>query len=225
MEHGDLSRIELARRLGVRGPKVQKLLDKLVSETFVARYPQDDLPTEYGLTEAGVGRLKLVRQFQQAPWSTLGQVTAAALTQRRRQPVIRREKDRLRLRLSDAERSACSAALAEQFSIGRLDTEELKRRSDRLYAATTRAELAVVFDGLPMPQLDEPTAPAPAGVPWRWVGFGIAVACSLPFLLIGYGLLTNPRDLDNILFGLFCAGGVLVWNYFAWTWARRGSRV
>lgn len=53
------------------------------------------------------------------------------------------------LRISDAEREAAAAELAEHYAQGRLTTEEHAERLDRIWASRTRGELAPVFHDLP----------------------------------------------------------------------------
>lgn len=221
LEFAALSRVELVRRTGAPDHDVQTALDKLVQETFVERHPQDDLPAEYGLTEGGLGRLKLVREFAESPMSAMGKVLGAAATQAvrgRRRPAA---KVRLsRRRLSDSERAACSTALAEQFGIGRIDITELHRRTDLLYAATTRNDLGAVFEGLPSPSLDQ----APTGKPapgWRSGAAGCTSVVSVFFGLMGLALLNGHDDVDDVVFGLLLIVGAVVWNYLVWSWARR----
>jgi hypothetical protein len=53
------------------------------------------------------------------------------------------------LRVSDAERQAVADRLAAHFAEGRLDHDEFDERNGRAMAATTRADLAGLFDDLP----------------------------------------------------------------------------
>ncbi|WTL13382.1 DUF1707 domain-containing protein [Kribbella sp. NBC_01505] len=178
LEHVALSRAELVRRVGASDHEVQAALDKLVGETFVARYPEDNLPAEYGLTEGGLGRLRLIREFTESPMSAMGKVLGAAASEavqrRRRVPAVRARSTRMRL--SDSERTACSTALAEQFGLGRIDIGELHRRTDLLLAATTRNDLGVVFDGLPFLVLDKQQVQHQPSH-WRMVALGSRSRC------------------------------------------------
>jgi DNA-binding HxlR family transcriptional regulator len=231
LQFAPLSRAELARRTGASHHEVQAVLDQLVSDTFVVRRPQDGLPADYELTPNGAARLKMVKELFNSPFTAMGKAVGAAVveTQRRRRYAVRRPAGwkppvRSRLLLSDADRSACSAALAEQFGIGRIDKAQLDRRTDLLYAAQTRGDLGAVFEGLPAPVLDKPPAP-PAGTPkWRKVVHKIAIALSVPFLLMGAGLALTEPDLDDFIVGVILLGGGLVWNYLAWFWATRDRR-
>lgn len=55
------------------------------------------------------------------------------------------------IRLSDAEREAAAADLAEHYALGRLTPEEHAERLDRIWAAKTRSELRPIFRDLPSP--------------------------------------------------------------------------
>jgi hypothetical protein len=52
------------------------------------------------------------------------------------------------LRLSDADRDAAIARLSEHYAAGRLDKEEFDERSDAVWTAKTRADLAPIFADL-----------------------------------------------------------------------------
>jgi len=64
------------------------------------------------------------------------------------------------MRISDAEREAAAAELREHFASGRLDTDELNERLDRVFAAKTRGDLNGLFADLPSsgPGWDRATA-------------------------------------------------------------------
>ncbi len=53
------------------------------------------------------------------------------------------------LRIGDAEREVSVAALGEHFAQGRLTREEYDERSDAVWSARTRGDLAPVFADLP----------------------------------------------------------------------------
>lgn len=114
--------------------------------------------------------------------------------------------------MSDADRSLCSEALAEQFGLGRIDKTELDRRPDLLYAAKTRGHLSAVFEGLPAPVLDKPPGKAAVAV------------LSVPFLVLGAAMMSSPPNVATFLVGEFLFVGALGWNYFAWFWATRAHR-
>ncbi len=222
LEHTPLTQAELVRRTGAPANDVRAALDKLIAETFVVRVEQDDRPTEYELTEGGVGRLKLVREFAESPMSAVGKVLGAAATEavqrRRRRPAAVVHSSRMLL--SDSDREVCSTALAEQFGAGRIDITELQRRTDLLYAATTRRDLGAVFEGLPTPSLDRESMGKPAPG-WRSGAAGCTSIVSVFFGLMGLALIDGHDDVDDVVFGLLLVGGAVVWNYLVWSWARR----
>ncbi|MFI5729944.1 DUF1707 domain-containing protein [Kribbella sp. NPDC051587] len=221
LEHAVLTEAELVRRTGAPANDVQAVLDELVAETFVDRLEQDGLATEYELTEAGLGRLKLVRELAGSPMSVMLQVLGPAAmeaVQGRRSPAAKVRKSRQRL--SNDERAACSTALAEQFGFGRIDIAELHRRTDLLLAATTRNDLGAVFEGLPHPVLDQASAGRPAPG-WRSGAAGCTSIVSVFFGLMGLALINGHDDVDDVVFGLVLVGGAVVWNYLVWSWARR----
>jgi hypothetical protein len=133
-----------------------------------------------------------------------------------RQPVVRARAERLRL--TDQQRSDCSAALAQQYAVGRLTMDEFNARTDLLYAATTRAELAKVFEGLPglaFPAARLPTEPPPA---WRSVVLGLAVGMAVPFFLLGLLYLLFPDGSSDLKGGAIACASALLWSFLAWFW-------
>ncbi|MET0999684.1 MAG: DUF1707 domain-containing protein [Marmoricola sp.] len=97
------------------------------------------------------------------------------------------------LRLSDADREAAVALLGEQYAVGRLTKDEFDERSDAVWSAKTRGDLAPVFVDLPE---RAPARPAPSRrrssprwaipfVPVLFVLVAITVVTHLPFLLFG----------------------------------------
>lgn len=66
------------------------------------------------------------------------------------------------LRASDAEREHHAVQLREHAAQGRLSVEELEQRLDRVYAATTRGELAGLLADLPAPERARPRRARPA---------------------------------------------------------------
>jgi Domain of unknown function (DUF1707)/2TM domain len=64
------------------------------------------------------------------------------------------------LRASDAERERLVEHLRTHAGEGRLTVEELDERLERVYAATTRAELAALTADLPQPRRPRPDARA-----------------------------------------------------------------
>lgn len=126
--------------------------------------------------------------------------------------------------MTDQERSACSAALAEQYAVGRLTMDEFKARTDLLYAATTRAELAAVFAGLPrivFPTAKLPTEQMPT---WRWVVAGLAVGLAVPFFGVGLLFLLFQSGRSDLVTSTILAGGAVVWALLAWWWVSRSRR-
>ena len=98
------------------------------------------------------------------------------------------------LRLSDADREAAVERLGEQYAVGRLTKDEFDERSDAVWSAKTKGDLAPVFDDLP----SRARAATPArstgqrGRAWRvpflpvlFVIVGIALIAKAPFLLFG----------------------------------------
>ena len=54
------------------------------------------------------------------------------------------------LRLSDADREAAVDLLGEQYAVGRLSRDEFDERSDAVWSARTRGDLAPIFADLPV---------------------------------------------------------------------------
>jgi hypothetical protein len=52
------------------------------------------------------------------------------------------------MRLSDADREDAIARLSEHYAVGRLDKDEFDERSDAVWTAKTRADLAPIFADL-----------------------------------------------------------------------------
>ncbi|WP_328330466.1 DUF1707 domain-containing protein [Kribbella sp. NBC_00382] len=133
-----------------------------------------------------------------------------------RQPVARVRAERLRL--TDQQRSDCSAALAQQYAVGRLTMDELITRTDLLYVATSRADLAEVFEGLP--GLVFATAKLPIEPPqaWRSVVLGLAVGVAVPFFLLGLLYLLFPDGQSELRGGAIVCASALLWSSLAWFW-------
>ena len=121
------------------------------------------------------------------------------------------------LRMSDADRDAAAAELAEHYAQGRLTTDEHAERLDRVWAARTPADLRPVFADLPGPHplpsyaaVGRPGAPdrsGPRGRRFRGLPLPLVV------LLVALVAVTVLAHLPIVLVGL------LVW----WLLARRGS--
>jgi hypothetical protein len=100
------------------------------------------------------------------------------------------------LRLSDADREAAVDLLGEQYAVGRLTKDEFDERSDAVWSAKTRGDLAPVFVDLPV----RATAPRPTRGPRprrRWpiplapvlfVLIALTVLTHLPFVLLALAL-------------------------------------
>jgi hypothetical protein len=99
------------------------------------------------------------------------------------------------LRISDADREAAMALLSEQYAEGRLTKDEFDERSDAVWSAKTRGDLAPVFVDLPVrsPALPAVTA-RPGGRRSRWwpvplvpilfLLIAVTVITHLPFVLL-----------------------------------------
>ena len=100
------------------------------------------------------------------------------------------------MRIGDSERERALASLGEHYALGRLTKEELDERSDAVWTARTRYDLAVLFADLPTPA---PAAGPPANRPVRR-GFrmppvpvlllvlALVVLVKMPLLLLAVGL-------------------------------------
>jgi len=111
------------------------------------------------------------------------------------------------LRIGDADREAAVSALGEQYALGRLTKDEFDERSDAVWSARTRGDLAPLFADLPVrsPALPERVErprrrfPVPLA-PVLFVLLAIVVVTKLPFVLLA----------------------LLLWFGFArWHWAGR----
>jgi hypothetical protein len=123
------------------------------------------------------------------------------------------------VRLTDDDRDLCASYLSEQYSVGRLNREELEDRLDLLHQAHVHADLTPVFDGLPVPLalygLDRRRAPR-----WPWVVGGLAASLALPFFTIGLILLALGKEVAAAFF----LGPAAVWIFLSLRWARRRTR-
>ena len=99
------------------------------------------------------------------------------------------------LRISDADRETAVDLLSEQYAVGRLTREEFDERSDAVWSAKTKGDLAPIFVDLPV---RSPGLPAPVErrrgsrrdfplplVPVLIVLIAIVAFTKLPFLLLG----------------------------------------
>ncbi len=101
-----------------------------------------------------------------------------------------------RMRASDEERNEVAERLSRHFAEGRLDETEFHERLGRAMGATTRGDLAGLFDDLPRSTTD-PAVPVPRRRRFRpllgvvavvllavWVGGITASAVHVPWLLV-----------------------------------------
>lgn len=117
--------------------------------------------------------------------------------------------DRSKLRLSDAEREEALDALSQHVQTGRLDLREFDTRSAKVTAATTRRDLAPLFDDLPAPlpsalhtagPPNDPArlprsaspAPAPASTPARRASAGIVPIAAIVAVILFFTVAKNP---------------------------------
>ena len=97
------------------------------------------------------------------------------------------------LRISDADRVAAVELLSEQYAVGRLTREELDERSDAVWSAKTRGDLAPVFVDLPVRSPAQPVAQQvgePASLRPR-SGFPVRVMAPFLFLVIALTVVTH----------------------------------
>jgi hypothetical protein len=106
------------------------------------------------------------------------------------------------LRISDADREAAIDLLGEQYAVGRLTKDEFDERSDAVWSARTRGDLAPVFADLPVRTPGQELVPARAGgrparraprwpiplVPVLFVLVALTVITHVPFVLLAIGL-------------------------------------
>jgi hypothetical protein len=123
------------------------------------------------------------------------------------------------LRLSDADREAAVNLLGEQYSVGRLSREEFDERSDAVWSARTRGDLAPVFVDLPVGSPVRAPARVPAGAPhrprWWPMSFGPVLV-----VLIALTVLTHLPFVLLLVVAFFCFGR---WHHPARSsWGHRG---
>jgi hypothetical protein len=95
-------------------------------------------------------------------------------------------------RLSDADREAAVASLSEHYAVGRLDKDEFDERSDAVWTAKTRGDLAPVFADLgpDRRELRRPPRRRPRGwwplpfAPVLLVLIALTVLTHIPFILL-----------------------------------------
>jgi hypothetical protein len=105
------------------------------------------------------------------------------------------------LRLSDADRDAAIARLSEHYAAGRLDKEEFDERSDAVWTAKTRGDLAPIFADLgPTPSERERSGRGSRG-PWGRRGWLPVPFVPVLFLLIALTVLTHIPFILLAFFG------------------------
>jgi hypothetical protein len=100
------------------------------------------------------------------------------------------------LRISDTDREAAMDLLSEQYSVGRLTKDEFDERSDAVWSARTRGDLAPIFVDLPV---QAPATPQPGGRPPRP---GRRWPVPLAFALVALVVLTAVTHLPFVLLAL-----------------------
>jgi uncharacterized membrane protein len=123
------------------------------------------------------------------------------------------------LRIGDADREAAVDLLGEQYALGRLSKEEFDERSDAVWSARTRGDLAPLFADLPVrtpgrPGRAQVRMPAGGLQRLRWWPFPI-----VPVLIV-LGVLTVLTHLPLLLLAVvlfFCFGR---WRH-RWSGPRR----
>jgi Domain of unknown function (DUF1707) len=109
------------------------------------------------------------------------------------------------LRVSDAERNEVADRLSRHFADGRLDQAEFKERLDAAMSATTRGDLAGLFDDLP--PLDN-ELPAPPSRRRRLVPLLLVVV----FLALAAGSTLSMLPVLRIPWLLIAVVGLLLWR-------------
>ena len=92
------------------------------------------------------------------------------------------------LRISDADRATALDLLSEQYAVGRLDKDEFDERSDAVWTAKTRGDLAPIFADLAPPPREY--SPGRRG-PWGRRGWFPLPLAPVLFLLIALTVITH----------------------------------
>jgi uncharacterized membrane protein len=119
------------------------------------------------------------------------------------------------LRISDADREAAVDLLSEQYAIGRLTRDEFDERSDAVWSAKTRGDLAPIFADLPVQGPARPgrtRAPVPAGAPHRPRWWPVPLA-PVVIALVALTVLTHLPFVLLLVVLFFCVGR---WRHAAW---------
>ena len=112
------------------------------------------------------------------------------------------------LRISDADREAAVDVLAEHYATGRLSKDEFDERSDAVWSATTRGDLAPIFADLPLrSSARSGRAPGrlPAGAPHRVRWWPMPLAPVLIALVV-LTVVTHAPFLLLLVVLFFCFG-------------------
>ena len=109
------------------------------------------------------------------------------------------------LRVSDSERNEVADRLSRHFADGRLDQAEFKEHLDAAMSATTRGDLAGLFDDLPPLDTELPTRPSRRR---RLVPFLVIVV----FLALAAGSTLSILPVLRIPWLLIAVVGLLLWH-------------
>ena len=98
------------------------------------------------------------------------------------------------LRISDADREAAVDLLAEHYATGRLDKDEFDERSDAVWSAKTRGDLAPIFADLPLRSPARRTSRLQPGAPRRrrWPVPLVPVLIALVVLFLALDAVPDP---------------------------------
>ncbi len=99
--------------------------------------------------------------------------------------------DRADLRLSDADRDKASEFLRQSFADGRLTLDEMEDRLEVVYAAKTGADLAGVFDDLPVERARASGPPVRSPAPRRGVSDQLRIYLLVNGLMVAIWLLSG----------------------------------
>jgi uncharacterized membrane protein len=119
------------------------------------------------------------------------------------------------LRISDADREAAVDLLSEQYAVGRLTRDEFDERSDAVWSAKTRGDLAPIFADLPVQEPARPgrtRTPVPAGAPHRPRWWPVPLA-PVVIALVVLTVLTHLPFVLLLVVLFFCLGR---WRHADW---------
>lgn len=92
------------------------------------------------------------------------------------------------LRVGDAERDRAAADLGEHYALGRLTADEHAERMDAIWTARTRADLAMLFEDLPV---DRTAGPVDVRRPVRRAGWRPVPFVPIAIVLIVLSAITH----------------------------------